>query len=196
MHVRLNMMLLLCAILMLTMLTARVVHAEPLVVRDADGHKFTLLQDKSQRATVLLFVTNDCPITNSYAPEIKRLYAAYAARKVMFYLVYADPELKAAAVRQHVKEYGLPCPALLDSGQRLVHFTQAAVTPEAVILAPDGKRLYKGRIDDRYIDFGKARFAATTHDLRDALDAVLRGRPAPHPTTKAIGCFIPAAASR
>ena len=175
----------------LLMLATQRVQAAPLVVRDANGNKVILLQDKSRRATVLLFVTNECPITNAYAPEIKRICDTYTAQKVAFYLVYADPELKAATVRQHGKDYRLPGVALLDPTHLLVHFTQATVTPEAVILAPDGKRLYRGRIDDRYIDFGKARYAATTHDLRDALDAVLQGRPVPHPTTKAIGCFIP-----
>ena len=178
------------------MLTVGRVEAAPLLSIDSDGHKIVLLQDKSRRATVLLFVTNDCPITNAYAPEIKRLCETYTLRKVAFYLVYADPELKAAAVRQHVRDYRLPCPALLDPAHRLVHFTQATVTPEAVVLAPDGKLLYKGRIDDHYIDFGKARFAATAHDLREALDAVLQGRPVPHPLTRAVGCFIPNAPGR
>jgi hypothetical protein len=178
------------------MLVASRVQAKPLVATDSNGHQVTLLQDKSRKATVLLFVTNDCPITNAYAPEIKRICDAYSPRKVAFYLVYADPELKAATVRQHVRDYRLTCPALLDPTHTLVHFTQATVTPEAVILAPDGKRLYRGRIDNRYIDFGKARFAATTHDLREALDAVLQGRPVPHPITKAVGCFIPDAPVR
>ena len=170
--------------------------ATPLTASDVDGHKVTLLQDRSRRATVLLFVTNECPITNSYAPEIQRLYLAYTARRIAFYLVYADSDLKPAAVRQHLRDYRLSCPALLDPGHRLVHFTQAAVTPEAVVLSPTGARLYQGRIDDRYLDFGKARFAATAHDLRDALDAVLQGRPIAHPTTRAIGCYISAVPSQ
>ena len=185
-----------CLMVVFLLLAFSDVQASPLTAMAANGKKVTLLQDKSRRATVLLFVTNDCPITNSYAPEIKRICDEYSARKIAFYLVYADPELKASDVRQHVKEYRLPCAALLDPAHRLVHFTQAAVTPEAVILAPDGRRLYRGRIDDRYIDFGRARFAATTHDLREALDAVLQGRPVPHPIVKAVGCSIPGAVRR
>jgi len=185
-----------CLMVVFLLLVSSDVQASPLTAMAANGKKVTLLQDKSRRATVLLFVTNDCPITNSYAPEIKRICDEYSARKIAFYLVYADPELKASDVRQHVKEYRLPCAALLDPAHRLVHFTQAAVTPEAVILAPDGRRLYRGRIDDRYIDFGRARFAATTHDLREALDAVLQGRPVPHPIVKAVGCSIPGAVRR
>jgi len=50
--------------------------------------------------------------------------------------------------------------------------------------------LYLGRIDNRVEDFGKVRIQATEFDLRDALDAVLAGRPVPHPRTHALGCAI------
>ena len=65
------------------------------------------------------------------------------------------------------------------------------VTPEAVVLAPGGQGLYRGRIDDKYVSLGQPRFHINRHDLRDALDAVVQGRPVPTPNTRAIGCFIP-----
>ncbi|MCZ7644490.1 MAG: hypothetical protein M5U26_04270 [Planctomycetota bacterium] len=37
----------------------------------------------------------------------------------------------------------------------------------------------------------KQRKEATRHDLREALDAVLAGKPVAEARTKAIGCFIP-----
>ena len=68
--------------------------------------------------------------------------------------------------------------------------TGAGVIPQAAILSLEGKLLYLGRIDNRVEDFGKQRFEATQRDVRDALDAVLAGRPVPHPATKSIGCAI------
>jgi hypothetical protein len=53
-----------------------------------------------------------------------------------------------------------------------------------------GKVVYRGRIDDRYVDLGLERPAATTHDLGDALEAVMTGKPVAHPTTQAVGCYI------
>ena len=50
--------------------------------------------------------------------------------------------------------------------------------------------VYRGRIDDRYVDFGKARAEATQHDLLDALQAVVEGQPVPNPRTKSVGCYI------
>ena len=62
--------------------------------------------------------------------------------------------------------------------------------PEAVILDQSGRVAYRGRIDDRFVDFGKTRQAPTRNDLQLALQEVLAGRHVKVPTTKAIGCFI------
>jgi len=146
---------------------------------------------KVGRATVLLFITNDCPISNGYAPEIHRLCDAYARQDIAFCLVYADPTITAAAARQHYRDYGYTCPAVLDPGHELATRAGATVTPEAAVFLADGKLVYRGRIDDLYLDYGKARFVATTHDLRDALDAVAGGKPMKLRTTVAVGCHIP-----
>ena len=66
----------------------------------------------------------------------------------------------------------------------------ARVTPEAVVIDSQGNVVYRGRIDDRFVDFGKTRQSPTREDLSLALDAVLAGRAVDVPTTKAIGCFI------
>jgi hypothetical protein len=50
--------------------------------------------------------------------------------------------------------------------------------------------LYLGRIDNRLEDFGKQRVQVTEFDLRDTLEAILNGKPVPHPHTKALGCAI------
>jgi hypothetical protein len=65
------------------------------------------------------------------------------------------------------------------------------VTPQAVVLSSQGKTLYSGRIDNRFLGYGKDKIKASVSDLRLSLDAILAGKPVPHPTTTAIGCFIP-----
>ena len=143
-----------------------------------------------KKAVVLLFIARDCPVSNAYAPEIERIIARYTPLKITFTLVYPDPDTSLAAARQHAKDYGYTCPLLLDPAHKLVRRAGATVTPEAAVFAPGGRLLYRGRIDDLYLGFGKRRDAATRHDLRDALDAVLVGRPVASPKTQAIGCFI------
>jgi hypothetical protein len=171
-------------------LLASATPADTIAIKDFNGVARSVPEKKS-RATTLFFVTTDCPIANSYAPEINRICAQYEREKIAFYIVYTDPTISLAAQRKHAKEYGYRCPAIRDAKHALVMQAKATVTPEAAILSPEGKLLYRGRIDDRYLDFGKKRTHPTTRDLRDALDAVARGKPVPNPTTKAIGCFIP-----
>jgi hypothetical protein len=65
------------------------------------------------------------------------------------------------------------------------------VTPEATVISSKSEIAYRGRIDDRYIDFGKKRLAASRDDLRLALEELLAGESVAVRRTKAIGCFIP-----
>ncbi len=82
-------------------------------------------------------------------------------------------------------------PMLLDPAQTLAKRTGVALTPTAVILSPAGELLYRGRIDNRHLDFGKYRDAGVNPDLRMALDAALAGTPVAEPFTKPIGCALP-----
>jgi hypothetical protein len=143
------------------------------------------------KLTVCLFARTDCPISNSYAPEVRRIHEKFAPRSVGFFLVYADPDENRETILKHLKEYSYPFPALRDPKHELVKLTGAKVTPEAAVFDKDGKLLYRGRIDDRYVDFGKARAAPTQKDLEIALEAILAGKPAPPPGGTAIGCMIP-----
>jgi hypothetical protein len=137
------------------------------------------------RPEVFLFLTTDCPIANRFAPEIQRIVAEYEARGVAFSLVYTDgtPE----AIRKHASEYGYESAVQGDAGRVLARKYGVTVTPEAVVVA-GGARVYRGRIDDRYLAPGQYRLKPTTRELRDALDAVLAGRPVTVSETRAAGC--------
>src|SRR2546422_770099 len=84
---------------------AEVPAAERLELIDVHGHKHQPLADNGQKATVLFFIGHDCPISNSYAPEINRICAEFEPRKVAGYLVYSDPDLSAATAQKHTHEF-------------------------------------------------------------------------------------------
>lgn len=165
--------------------------ATELTVTDLAGRERSPLEVEGAKAVVLLFVAPDCPISNAFAPEFNRICEEYSPKGVAFDLVYADSDVDVAAIREHLADFGYEVSGLLDFDHRLVDRVGATVTPEAAVLSPEGKLLYRGRIDDRYVDFGKLRAEPTTRDLRDALDAILAGRAPETPRTVAIGCFIP-----
>ena len=159
-------------------------------VQPAEAHAtmITPLADRGQKATVLFFLTTECSIGNGYAPEIARIVQEYQKRGVTCYGVYAHET--AAAVTRHLKDYALPFSGVLDPKLQLARLTGATVTPEACILSPDSRVLYRGRIDDRAVKPGTVRAEPSVRDLRLSLDAVLAGKPVPQPVTRAIGCYL------
>jgi thiol-disulfide isomerase/thioredoxin len=162
----------------------------PLEIRDIDGHAQRPFQPKGL-VQVLFYIMTDCPISNFYAPEIQRICAEYANKGAGCSLVYEDVSAEIPAVRKHLEEYryrGIP--ALVDTDRKAARRAGATVTPEVAVVDRDGKIRYHGRIDDFYAGLGKPRRQATTHELRDALDAVLAGKPVAVPEAKAVGCYI------
>lgn len=140
------------------------------------------------KPVVLLFVRTDCPVSNRYAPLIQHISSRYA-ENVSFWLVYPSETASAEKIRQHEREYGYRLAALRDPQHILVAQAQVQVTPEAAVFDDRHRLIYHGRIDNLYEDFGRARSAATTHELDDAIEAALSGR-APPPSQPGVGCFI------
>jgi hypothetical protein len=142
------------------------------------------------RVRVLLFVRTDCPLTNRYAPELQRIASEFASKAVQFWLVYPDPAESTAGINTQIAQYKLPGKAVRDPQHKLVARGHATVSPQAAVFDADGRLVYSGRIDDRYVDFGKARPAAETHDLEAAITSVLSGKPVAVAETRAVGCYL------
>jgi AhpC/TSA family len=141
-------------------------------------------------ATVFYFILHDCPISNAYAPRINRIAADYTPRGVKQYVVYVDEGVMNGELEQHTRQYAHGCPTLRDPTRSTAHRLGVTVAPSAAVLDDQGQLVYLGRIDDLYPALGQRRLEPTTHDLRDALDAVLAGRAIAHPRTAAVGCSI------
>ncbi len=166
---------------------------EQVELRSPDGGLVCPLANPNTKATVFVFVRTDCPISNRYAPELKRLDEKYRKQGVSFWLVYPGRKVSPASIKTHLREYAYSMPALRDPEQTLVKLTGVHVTPEAAVFAGAGDQarlVYHGRIDDRVEDFGKTRPSASRHELEDTLDSILNRRPVKISATKAIGCFI------
>lgn len=143
------------------------------------------------RGMIYIFTLCDCPIANAYAPEISRIAKEFSARNFDFFLVHTDPQTTVVAAQKHAEEYSLDLTVLLDIKHELVGLLKAESVPQVFLVSPDLKVLYKGRIDDRNTAYGKRRAEPGSRDLRNALDAVIQGKPVPNPITPVIGCYIP-----
>jgi len=143
------------------------------------------------KAMALVFVLPDCPICNAYMPELNRLHAGFTPRGIGLFIVYADPDVTSERASAHAKEYNMRPLAALDPQHVWIKRAGATMAPQAVVFSPSGEILYRGRIDDQYAGLGKRRTQVTSHDLREALEAILAGQPVPQPRTEAVGCLIP-----
>ncbi len=156
---------------------------------DLAGKPVDPLHANPGKPVVLIFIRTDCPVSNRYAPTIQRLSTQYAG-KVTFWLVYPDKSESSAVINRHLHDYGYKLPALHDPQHSLVKLSQVQITPEVAVFDAGGRLMYHGRIDDWYVSFGHARPAPTTHELDDALRAVLKGSTPKVATASAVGCYI------
>src|SRR5262245_32903649 len=73
-------------------------------IRGIDGNSMSPFRPAG-KANVLFFISSDCPVSNSYAPEIQRLCSAFSSKGVGCSLYYEDVGIQPAAVRTHLQEY-------------------------------------------------------------------------------------------
>src|SRR5512143_388854 len=59
-------------------------------LKDARGQEHTQAELRERKATVLVFLGMECPLSNRSIPELNRLAAEYGARGVRFLAVSAD----------------------------------------------------------------------------------------------------------
>jgi len=168
---------------------------------DLDGRPVDpqALAREAGTAAVFLFTRADCPISNRYAPEVRRLAELFGAQGVRVALVYPNPDATAEDIREHLERYGYTSAgesqgesllALRDPDQAFALATGAEITPEAVVLDGEGRLVYRGRIDDRWVAFGQLRAEPTRRDLEEVLTALAARETFELRTTQAVGCLI------
>ncbi|GAC1618678.1 MAG: hypothetical protein PVS2B2_05070 [Candidatus Acidiferrum sp.] len=156
---------------------------------DLGGLPRNPLKETQNKVVVLVFVRTDCPISNRYAPVLQEMSAKYGG-EATFWLVFPDKNESAESIRSYVQEYGYKFSALRDPEHALVKKSQVKIAPEAAVFNTKREIVYHGRIDNLFQDFGKARRAATTHELVDAIEAAIKGVAPRSTAADGIGCFI------
>ncbi len=156
----------------------------------ATAGKATSLRDfAGEKGTVVVFLSFDCPVSNSYATTLTELHSAYSAKGVKF-LALVPTDDGAEKVAKKAAEFKLPFPVHSDSTHVAAEAFKAIVTPEAFVLDHNAVLRYRGRIDNQYYGRMKKNPSVTERDLKDALDALVGGKDVPTPATRAIGCHI------
>lgn len=159
-----------------------------LPVVDLSGKPLDLLSAAGDKATVVVFLSFDCPVSNSYVAPLSALARGYAGRGVKVVGVVPTDE-PPEQVRKQAAGFDLGFPLHTDPKLAAADALRATAVPQAVVLDADRVVRYRGRIDDGYAARLKPK-PVTTHDLRDALEAVLANKPVTTAETPVVGCPI------
>jgi peroxiredoxin/mono/diheme cytochrome c family protein len=156
----------------------------------ADGRAVSLKSLRGEQATVLVFVSTECPISRGYVSTLNEIAKETASRGVSVVAVNPNDGQSLREIAEHVREFQIGYPVLKDAGATLAAKLNATHCPEAFLFDGRGELRYRGRIDDRYIRRGGAAKEVRSHDLKRALDEVLAGRDVTVAKTEPVGCPI------
>lgn len=139
---------------------------------------------------VILFIDTECPISQSYMPELKKLAEQYQSGNVHFECVFPVYTVTDKEIKSFLKKYGVLFPGFPDKDHKTASRYHAKVMPEVVLLDTNGQTVYQGAIDNWYTGLGKNRPKPTEFYLHDAIEATLNGNPVMTRRTEAVGCLI------
>jgi peroxiredoxin len=155
----------------------------------ADGKPLAVNSLPGKKAVVVVFLSFDCPVSNSYCSPLSELAKKYADQGVAVLGVATGGEAP-DAIGKLAKEYRLGFPLYADPKLAAADALKATTTPEAFVLDHNFVLRYRGRIDNAYSSRLKRNSVVTDHDLKDALDDLLAGRDVQKPVTKPVGCPV------
>jgi peroxiredoxin len=153
------------------------------------GKIVELTEKPQQKLTVVCFLGAECPLARLYGPKLNEMSAAYESKGVQFIGVNSNQQDSLEDVKKYVKRYEIRFPMAKDYNNKVADQYAAVRTPEVFVLDEQLDVKYRGRIDNQYLP-GISRAETTSHDLKQALDAVLAGQPVEVASTKPSGCFI------
>ena len=152
---------------------------------DINGKDQALSALKGKNGTVIIFISAQCPVVRGYNERMEKLAEDYKARGINVIGINANSTETVDQMKAHAADYKLSFPMLRDKGNKIADSLGAQVTPEAFVLDANNKLVYHGRIDN-----SKNGANITASDLRDALDAMLDGKPVTKTEVSAFGCSI------
>lgn len=140
---------------------------------------------KQYHATVLLFLSTVCPISNAYQDRVHALLKHFDGHAARLLLINANDNETSAETQQYAADVNFPVPFFKDWRNTVADRFGATLTPEAIILDANGVSRYQGAIDDAR---NPARVKIEAVKL--AVEALLAGRPVTVKPIRAFGCAI------
>lgn len=169
-------------------------------LQGVDDRWYSLRDFADAKILVVVFTCNHCPTAQAYEERLERLTTEYKAKGVSLVAISPNDEnsvrldelgytdlndsFEEMKIRAAHRQFSFP---YLYEGDRtgISRAYGPMATPHAFVFDAGRKLRYVGRIDD-----SEREAYVKVHDLRNALDALLAGKPVPVERTRAFGCSI------
>jgi peroxiredoxin len=162
-----------------------------------DGKTYGLEDFADAKVLVVIFTCNHCPTAQAYEGRIARLHADYRDKGVAVVAIspndpaavrldelgYTDLGDSFEDMKIRAKDHQFAYPYLYDGETQATARAYGVLATPHVFIFDAGRRLrYVGRFDDSEVK------TVRSHDAKDAVEALLAGRPVPVATTRVFGC--------
>jgi len=159
---------------------------------DVHGRKVSLSDFASAKVLVVLFICNHCPYVKHIRRGIAQVAHDYIPRGVAFVAINANdvdqyPDDSPPNMAAEAEQFGYEFPYLFDETQAVAKAYRAACTPDIYVFDDNRVLVYRGQFDDSRP--GKD-IPVTGADLREAIDALLAGKPVSDDQVPSMGCNI------
>ncbi len=166
-----------------------------------DGKMHRLAEYDKAKVLVIIFTCNHCPTAQAYEERIKKLAADYKDKGVALVAIspndpkavrldelgYTDLGDSLDDMKIRAKDKGFNFPYLYDGDKQEASQAYGPVsTPHVFIFDSERKLRFAGRVDDNE----RKPQEVKSQDTRNAIEALLAGKPVPVEKTKTVGCSI------
>jgi peroxiredoxin len=156
-----------------------------------DGKQYSLANFKDAKLLVIVFSCNHCPYVVGSEDRMIKFANDYAGRGLKLVAINSNelvhhPDDSFDHMVARAKEKKFPFPYLRDESQDVARAYGALRTPHFYVFDAQRKLRYTGRMDDN----PKMESAARTHELRDAVDAILAGKNPAIEQINPLGCNV------
>jgi len=155
------------------------------------GHQLSIADVKGPKGTLVIFSCNSCPWVKAWETRIAEV-GNWAQKQGIGVIMInpndpaKNPEDSYEVMQQRAKERGFEFPYVVDATSDVARAFGATHTPEFFLFDAKGTLIYTGALDDnaRNPEAVKERY------VKNAIEALLAGRPVPVAQTRSIGCTI------
>ena len=156
-----------------------------------NGRECNLYEFEESKIIVVMFTCNHCPYVRAYEDRLIKLQKDFSDNCVTFVAINSNddknyPEDSFENMKIRAKEKGYNFPYLRDENQAVAKMFGASHTPEIFVFDQDRILKYHGKVDDNWKESAKVK----KEYLREAITALLEGKPIEIPENQAIGCTV------